>query len=251
MAMSTTQVIIIVVLAAALLTYWMYTLYKKFFTSNLWVYVITRHKNFRVFKDAKIETTESGKRIISFNKPNLMSERLYSAPIDDNYYQSGKIKIYHLYEARPEIFVPAILKKNMNKEQLEAIKGIYTSLDISKNDIETAELKFPTTPELATCFESLNNSAKRFQSGFFEKLKPMVFGILVIAFCALMVILTFQYSKNVIQQDSLVCENLNTQFGKAVSELARNNDLTEAVYSRDPEFNAKLNKTGTTVIEKK
>jgi len=215
------------------------------------VYVITRHKNFRVFKDAKIETTESGKRIISFNKPNLMSERLYSAPIDDNYYQSGKIKIYHLYEARPEIFVPAILKKNMNKEQLEAIKGIYTSLDISKNDIETAELKFPTTPELATCFESLNNSAKRFQSGFFEKLKPMVFGILVIAFCALMVILTFQYSKNVIQQDSLVCENLNTQFGKAVSELARNNDLTEAVYSRDPEFNAKLNKTGTTVIEKK
>ena len=249
--MSTTQVIIIVVLAAALLTYWMYTLYKKFFTSNLWVYVITRHKNFRVFKDAKIETTESGKRIISFNKPNLMSERLYSAPIDDNYYQSGKIKIYHLYEARPEIFVPAILKKNMNKEQLEAIKGIYTSLDISKNDIETAELKFPTTPELATCFESLNNSAKRFQSGFFEKLKPMVFGILVIAFCALMVILTFQYSKNVIQQDSLVCENLNTQFGKAVSELARNNDLTEAVYSRDPEFNAKLNKTGTTVIEKK
>lgn len=249
--MSTTQVIIIVVLAAALLTYWIYTLYKKFFTSNLWVYVITRHKNFRVFKDAKIETTESGKRIISFHKPNLMSERLYSAPIDDNYYQSGKIKIYHLYEARPEIFVPAILKKNMNKEQLEAIKGIYTSLDISKNDIETAELKFPTTPELATCFESLNNSAKRFQSGFYEKLKPMVFGILVIAFCALMVILTFQYSKNVIQQDSLVCENLNSQFGKAVSELARNNDLTEAVYSRDPEFNAKLNKTGTTVIEKK
>jgi hypothetical protein len=147
------------------------------------------------------------------------------------------------------------LKKTLNPEQLkiklEENKAIFTSLDISKMDIEIAELKFPTTPELATCFESLNNSAKRFQSGFYEKLKPMVFGILVIAFCALMVILTFQYSKNVIQQDSLVCENLNSQFGKAVSELARNNDLTEAVYSRDPEFNAKLNKTGTTVIEKK